>query len=258
MSKLKRLFWDIETSQNVFTGFAAGWRKTINPGDIIHERAIICICYKWEGEKKVHSLEWTPNKGSWGGNDQPMLVEFAKVVEEADEIVAHNGDKFDMKWFNTRHLFHKLPTIPESKTIDTLVIARRRFYFNSNRLDYIAKYLGFDGKSKTDISMWTDILFNHCPKQMSSMVKYCKKDVQLLERVYERIAPYHKPKSHAGVLLGKDKWSCPSCGSEDVNKSKTKTTAAGTTQHQMRCKKCGKYHSINDAQFRLYQEAKQA
>jgi predicted RNA-binding Zn-ribbon protein involved in translation (DUF1610 family) len=185
-----------------------------------------------------------------------MLIEFGKVVEEADELVAHNGDKFDMKWFNTRHLFHKLEPIPESKTVDTCVIARRRFYFNSNRLDYIAKYLGYDGKTKTDKSWWTNILFNHCRKSMRNMVRYCKKDVKLLEEVYNRLAPYHNPKSHVGVMTGGEKWSCPRCGSDDVIKSKTRTTAKGTVQHQMKCKSCGGYHSVSDTVHRQYLEEK--
>lgn len=253
---MRRLFWDIETSENVVPAFSAGYRKTINASDIIHERAIICICYKWEGESTVHSLEWTPNKGAWGGCDREMLIEFSKVVEEADELVAHNGDKFDMKWFNTRHLFHKLPPVPESKTVDTLVIARRRFYFNSNRLDYIAKYLGLDGKTKTEKDWWTQILFFHCRKSMKKMVRYCKKDVQLLEQVYHRLSPYHKPKTHVGVQGGSDKWSCPRCGSEEVSKSKTRITASGTVQHQMKCGKCGGYHTISDKAHRDYKEAK--
>ncbi len=55
----KRLFYDIETSFNVGVFWRTGYNLTINPGDIIHERAIICICYKWEGEDEIHSLTWS-------------------------------------------------------------------------------------------------------------------------------------------------------------------------------------------------------
>ena len=51
--KPKRLFYDIETSYNIVKAWRAGYNLTITPEDIIHERAIISICYKWEGEEDV-------------------------------------------------------------------------------------------------------------------------------------------------------------------------------------------------------------
>ena len=61
-TKRRRLFFDIETSPNIGTFWQAGYKKTISPEDIIKERAIICICYKWEGEKKVYGLTWDENQ----------------------------------------------------------------------------------------------------------------------------------------------------------------------------------------------------
>ena len=90
-----RLFFDIETSFNVGIFWRSGYNLNINPGDIIHERAIICICYKWEGEEEVHSLEWDSKQ-----SDKAMLKKFLKVMAQANEIVAHNGDRFDMKWLH--------------------------------------------------------------------------------------------------------------------------------------------------------------
>lgn len=250
MSKIKRLFWDIETSPNIVTAWRTGYKLQISPDNIIQERAIICLCYKWEGQKKVHSLEWDK------GDDRSLVEAFVPVLNEADELVAHNGDKFDLKWYNTRHLFHKLPPIPEAKTVDTLAIARRRFYLNSNRLDYIAKLLGMDGKHDTSYSMWHDILLKDCPKSMKRMVSYCKQDVALLEKVYAALSQYHNPKSHAGVHDGLDKWSCAHCGSADVIKNKKRITARGTVQHGMQCKDCGRYYTISDKAFRDYCAAK--
>ena len=50
MTNRKRLFYDIETSFNTIADFSCGWNKTIRPNQIIKERQIICISYKWEGE----------------------------------------------------------------------------------------------------------------------------------------------------------------------------------------------------------------
>ena len=245
---MKRLFWDIETSPNIAYTWRSGHRITIHPGQILKERAIICVCYKWEHEKRAKSIEW--NKG----DDKPLLEEFLPIAEEADELVAHNGDKFDLKWFQTRCLKHGLPATNEKKTVDTLAIARRRFYFNSNKLDYIAKFLGLDGKDETNFGMWEDIVQSNCPRAMAKMVKYCKRDVYLLEDVWRALMPYHNPKTHEGVLNGDERWTCPRCGSANVHVSKTLVSAKGTKRFQMKCNDCGGYYTMANNLHEQYQE----
>ena len=246
--RINRLIWDIETSPNIGLFWRAGYRLSIQPNAILQERAIICICYKWEGQKKVHSLKWDK------GCDKRMLEKFLEVAEKADELVAHNGDKFDIKWFNTRCLIHGLKPPPIYKTVDTLVIARRRFYFNSNRLDYLGTLLFGSGKIRTSFDLWKNILLDNCPKAMKEMVKYCKEDVRLLERVWQTLEAYHRPKTHVGVLNGAEKWTCPYTGSHNVVKSKTVVSTAGTISHQMKNVETGKYYTINEKSYRDYRE----
>jgi len=247
---MRRLIWDIETSPNIAFTWRAGHKIYIDPENIINERAIICICYKWEGEKKVYSLEW--NKGC----DKKMIKCFIEIAKQADELVAHNGDRFDVKWLNTRALFHELDPDPFLKTVDTLVIARKHFYFNSNRLDYIGKYLLGKQKLKTDFGMWWDIVKKNCPIAMSKMIKYCKQDVNLLESIWKKISHYHNPKSHEGVIQGKEKWTCARCGSEDVIRVKQRVSSRGTTTVQMKCKSCFGYYTISLASAMEYSENK--
>lgn len=237
--KVRRLFWDIETSPNVVLSWRIGYKININHDNLLKERAIICIGYKWEGEKEVHVLHWDKDQ-----NDKVMLEQFLLVAADADEMVAHNGDSFDLPWFKTRCLFHGLPTIPDYKTVDTLQWARRKFYFNSNRMDYIAKFLGMGGKIHTEFDLWKDIVLKSCPVAMGKMCAYCKKDVVLLEQVWKRLSQVVPQKTHAGVLAGGEKWTCPRDGSTNVQVTKTKVTANGTVQYQMRCRDCGGYYSI--------------
>lgn len=243
---IKRLFFDVETSPNVVLSWRTGYKLNIPHENILQERALICICYKWEHKKKVESLTW--NKGC----DRHMVEEFLEVAKEADEIVGHNGDRFDIKWLNTRALFHRLGPVPKWKTIDTLKIAKSLFMFNSNRLDYLGQHLLGEGKISTGFGLWKDICLNNCPKAMKEMVKYCKKDVDLLQRVWEVMRSYAPATSHAGVIGGMDKWTCPHDGSTEVYKSKTRTTRMGTVQHQMHCKTCGAYYTISQRAYEQY------
>lgn len=240
-TKRRRLFFDIETSPNIGLFWEAGYKKNIDYSNIIQERAIICICYKWEEEKEVYSLQWDSKQ-----NDKAMLQKFIEVANVADELVGHNGDKFDLAWIRTRCLFHHIEMFPTYTTIDTLKVARSKFKFNSNRLNYIADFLGLGQKIKTEYSLWKDILLKKDKIAMEKMIKYCKKDVVLLEKVFTELRSHMTPKTHYGVIFGGDRGTCPECGSDDLIRAKKRITASGVSRIQLQCKTCGKYHSKID------------
>lgn len=247
---IRRLFWDIETSPNVVFCWRAGYDQHISHDNILHERKIICIGYMWEGEKKAKVLCWDENQ-----DDKAMLQDFLVVANQADEMVAHYGDRFDLPWFRTRCLYHGLEPLPKYKTVDTKAWASKHFYFNSNKLDYIGSFLGFGHKLETKFDLWKEIVLRKCKRSLDYMCKYCGRDVELLAKVYGKLMLHVSAKTHAGVALGRDKWSCSHCGEEDVAKSKTKWTTNGVPQHQMQCKSCRSYYSISDTSYKNYQEA---
>lgn len=240
-TKRRRLFFDIETSPNMGLFWEAGWKKQIDYHNIIKERAIICICYKWEDEKETHSLNWDRKQ-----NDKVLLQKFIQVANQSDEMVGHNGDRFDLAWIRTRCLFHRVPMFPTYKTIDTLKISRSKFKFNSNRLNYIADFLGYGQKIKTDFSLWKNILLNNDKLAMEKMIKYCKKDVVLLERVFKALRAHIEPKTHYGVVFGHDRSSCPECGSDDHQKHGSRVSATGLKKVRYQCKTCNHYYQITE------------
>lgn len=238
MGKIKRLFFDIEVSPNIGFFWNPGYKLNISYENIIKERAIICICYKWEGEKKTHYLKWDKKQ-----SDKTMLKQFIEEANKADELVGHNGDKFDLSWIRTRCLFHEIDLFPNYTTIDTLKIARGKFRFNSNRLDYIGKFLGLGQKLHTGFDLWKNIVLNNCDKSMNQMIRYCKQDVNLLEQVHHKLKNHIPAKTHAGVKYLGIKRSCPECGSERVKVSQTRVSASGRINKDMKCKECGKHHT---------------
>lgn len=241
--KKKRLYFDIETSFNLCGVFQIGRKVNINHDAILKERAIICICYKWEGEKKVYHLQWDK------GNDKKMLIEFIKVANEATELVGHNGDNFDIKWVRTRCFFHRIPMFPSYTSIDTLKFCRSHFRFNSNRLDYVSKFSGHKGKGKTDWAMWVNITMTNDQKDLARMVKYCKRDVTELENFYKVMMPYVPAKVHYGIMNGGEKRSCPECGNT-CRRVGVRVSAAGVSRLQLACNKCGKHHTVNGTKIK--------
>lgn len=247
---IKRLFFDIETSPMVIYSWRIGYKLNIPYENIIEDWKIICISYKWEHEDKVRHLKWD-NKC-----DKQLLIDFIKIANTADELIGHNGDRFDIKKIRTRCIYHRIPMFPKYRTLDTLKKARGNFYFDSNRLDYIAKYLGVGAKLKHDgFVMWTECMKGN-EKALKDMVKYCDMDVLVLEDVYLALQNYIQLNTHAGTHNGKQKASCKSCGSEDVGLLKNNFTAAGTIKRQLECNVCSYTYEVSNSAWRYYLETK--
>lgn len=181
----RRLFFDIEVSANIVFSWRIGGDIVVSHDDIIQERAIICVCYKWEGDSKTHSIQWNDR-----GDDKELLTKFAKVIDSADEVVTQNGDAFDIKWLRARCIKHNIPISPKFNSIDTLKMAKAGFRFNSNKLDYMGQFLGEGKKIRTDYDLWKNITLYNDKASIAKMIEYCKEDVALLERIYNRLKPY--------------------------------------------------------------------
>jgi uncharacterized protein YprB with RNaseH-like and TPR domain len=245
--QVKRLFFDIETSPNIVYSWRIGYNLNITPENIIDERKIICISYKWESEEEIHTLTWDKNQC-----DKKMLKEFISVANQADELIAHNGDRFDIKWIRTRCIYHRIPMFPNYKTLDTLKKAKSGFNFNSNKLDYIAQYLGVGAKVKhSGFDMWKGVMMND-KSALSEMVHYCEGDIIVLEDVFLTMQSYIKQNTHAGVLNNNLKYSCPCCSSEQITLLKNNVTAMGTIKRLIECNECNYNYEISNASYILY------
>lgn len=249
----RRLFFDIETSPNICAVWSAGWKVRVSGQSVLRERQIICISWKWEGNDKVYHAKWDRDKGDQA--DKKMLETFKKVLEEADEVVGHNVDRFDLPWVRTRAMIHGIILPTDIITYDTLVQARRKFRFNENTLDYIAKLMGLGGKTKTEFTMWLDLLQgtkNLANARLKEMIDYCDEDVRQLEGVFNKLNLFVSHKVHYGVLNGNEKWSCPESSSTNVKLRKYRTTKAGTVKAEMYCEESNRYYSISMREYQNF------
>lgn len=240
---MKRMYWDIETSPCVGYFWRPG-KQFLSYDNILEQAKIICICWKWEGEQEVHSLDWGKNQ-----DDKTLVKKFAKELMKADDAVAHNGDNFDFRWLKTRFLIHGVDFPAKIVTTDTLKRARGNFKFPSNRLDAIGDYLGVGRKMDTGgFSLWKDVMKGD-KDALQKMVDYCKQDCILLEDVHKEIKRLVPNTLHEGVLSGGEKWNCPNCASTQVWCNKTKVTAMGTIKKEMQCKSCKRYYTISNKSY---------
>ncbi len=253
---IKRLFFDLETSPNVGIFWRAGWKLNITPQQIIEERRVITCSYKWEGEDTVYHLNWDQNKC-----DKRLLGQFTEILKQADEVIAHNGDRFDIKWLRTRCLFHGINFPTHVKTLDTLKKVKQAFNLQSNTLAYVAEYLGLESKGNPGgLQAWITLVFSDIDTEeyksaLRAMHEYCDLDVVLLEKVYAKIMAYIKPNTHAGVIAGGEKYACPSCGHEHPELIKEVVTPAGTKKYHLDCPKCKGDYVVSATNFKKLNEA---
>lgn len=241
---MKVLFFDIETAP--MSGWM--WRpKTeyVPHGQRIEDSFMLTWAAKWQGSKRMYSDYVTPTFARTR-DDSAIVGSLAALVREADIVVAHNGRRFDVPRLNGRLLVLGLEPLPPFRVIDTLELARKSFDLPYNRLDYLGQVLLGEGKIDTDFDLWRNVMAGD-ERAMRYMVRYNRKDVNLLERVFDRILPYARGVPRMVRAERDGEFACPHCGSTDLEKRGFHDTNASSFQ-VYHCNKCGHWprERIND------------
>lgn len=235
---MKIICFDVETTPMIVHSWNL-YPKYLSPDNIISDWSLISAAWKEVGKDRVHAAAI-----SSVGDDFEVVRKLRDALADADVIVAHNGDKFDIKKLNTRLIIHGLPPLPKVPTVDTLKEVKKIASFSSNKLDYLSKVLIGQGKIEVSYGLWLDVM-RGSKKALREMVEYNKVDVVRLEEVYLRLRPYMKSHPHTGVLIGEDRnLSCTHCGSVKVKKNGIRVTAAGLKKQECQCQNCGAYMRV--------------
>lgn len=235
MTQLKTLLIDIESSPNI--GYT--WEKyEQNVIEFIKERHLLCFTAKWLGSNKVitYGLDDFEGYEKDMDSDKELCKELWKLLDEADVVMGHNSDKFDIKIINTRFAVNGLVPPSPFRTIDTVKIARKYFGFNSNKLNDLGQSLGLGTKLETGgFKLWLECMSGK-KDSWKKMKAYNKQDVILLEKVYLRIRPWMT--NHPNVLTTKEDCKCFTCGSKKVQKRGFNYTKSNKYQ-RWQCLSCG-------------------
>jgi len=232
---VKILLFDIETTPMEVYVWGLFGNKYIQHGNVIKDWNVLSWSAKWLCDSGIIS-DIQASKEAMNRYDKRVLGGIWVLINQADVVIAHNGDKFDLKKLNTR--FHMNGFLPPSpyQSIDTLKVAKRNFAFSSNRLDYLGQIMTNKGKISTNFQLWTDCLRGD-PKALHNMLEYNEEDVRLLEEVYLELRPWIKSHPNVGVYM--DGEVCPSCGSDDVHANGGYYTTMANRYESYRCDDCG-------------------
>ena len=229
------LILDIETAP--LRGFIWRlWKQNVYIDQIISEWFMLTWSAKWLGSPEVMSAKLTSEE-ALEENDKRIVTDLWNLLNDADMVIAHNGDQFDIPKIKTRFLLHGLPPTTFYHQIDTKKVASKEFGFSSNKLDFLAQQFGYGNKIHTEFSLW-DRCLKGDETALTEMSIYNNQDVILLEKIYLKLRPYIK--SHPNVTLYDDSHGnrCPSCGGKNLHKEDYFYTNVNKFP-VYRCQSCG-------------------
>ncbi len=239
--KTRILFFDIETMANL----AWVWGKyEQNVIDYEMEWYMLCFAWKWLGESQTHVLGLPDFSGYKKDpeNDRKLVLELWKLFNEADIIIAHNGDEFDIKKANARFIYHGLTPPAGYRTVDTKKVAKRYFKFNSNKLDDLGNLLGLGRKIDTGgFELWKGCALGDMPS-WNKMMKYNKQDIVLLEKVYFKLLPWMTAHPNLNLTEG-TLCNCPNCSSHKIQSRGTMPVGRTSIRRRYQCQDCGSWFS---------------
>jgi DNA polymerase elongation subunit (family B) len=232
----KILILDIETAPMLVRSYGL-WNQNISTGFIVKDWYMISFAAKWANKSKFY---YADTRYTHENDLEPSKLAHS-LIEQADVIVGHNLDRFDMKKLNTRFLKHNLPPIGKRQTIDTLKIAKKYFAISSNKLDYIAKFLGIEGKRKSKKYSQQE-MWNGCCEGILDCFKenekYNKQDITVTEEVFDNLKKWDENLNFQAYY---GKKVCI-CGNDKYRKDGLRYSKQGAFQ-RFKCLECGKNYT---------------
>lgn len=233
LPKGRVLVWDIETTDfSADFGHMLMWSAKFTDEDDVYYSRI------------DESTTWRDDDPESRCNDREVVQEFVNLVDEADVLVHHYGDKFDWRFLVTRCLANGITPPGQKATVDTWKVARNHLKLTSNRLANIAEFLNDEDSQKGGLSkaQWKLAAQGHKPT-LDAMLEYCIGDVIATEQIYLKLRQVMNAHPHiAAVEKGVDvNILCPACGSSNTRQHGLRRTKL-TLQHRRRCEETNCRH----------------
>lgn len=238
--KLPRiLILDIETTPlEAYIWQTQVWKARVNDEAVISRWYMLTWSAKWLFSKDTMSMRLRGEE-VLEENDKRIVEGLWKVLNEADIIIAHNGDSFDIPNINTRFIVNGLPPTKPYQTIDTLRIAQKQFGFTHNSLNALAKVFGLTPKIETNYHLWKKCK-NGDDIALEEMETYNRGDIETLEEVYLKIRPWIKGHPNLGLYMELDTPVCKNCGSTHIHEDGNYYYTSVGKYATLKCE-CGAY-----------------
>lgn len=240
MTTPKILTFDVETAP--ITGYVWNlWDQNIGLNQIKHDWFFLAWAAKWYGDPAEKVMYMDNSKAKNIRDDKALIQGLWNLLDQADIVIAQNGDRFDIKKFNARAAIHGLPPVSHFRSTDTYKESKKVFSFTSHSLEYMSdklnvKYKKLKHTKYPGFELWRAILDGD-KDAWKEMKTYCIHDVLATEELYTKIQGWIKTQNLA-TFFDDAEVRCI-CGSLNVYKKGFIYTDAGKFQGY-KCKDCGK------------------
>lgn len=230
------LLYDLETAPNI----SYTWGKFQQ--DVVafeQEWYILSVAWKWLGEKSVKCKTIF----DYGERSDEKLVKetLHPLLDQADIVVGHNAQAFDNRKALARCLYWQLSPPSPFQTIDTYLISRHHFAFNSHSLNTLCRQLSLGTKlDNGGFETWLGCLRGDA-KAFERLKRYNKQDIVLLEKLYLRLRPFMPRHPNVAAYDGRP-MACPKCGGGPLQ-ARGRYLTARTVGTRYQCQACGGYCS---------------
>lgn len=215
---------------------------SVQPWQIERYKSIAMGAFGWWGQNAIHLTTVLNDRERFAENpydDYVVVKTLHALINEADIIVAHNGDAFDWKHFKARCAFHNIPIPKPVKMIDTMKIARKHFGRGAmgNSIDNLGRFLGVSYKSNSPD--WHKIARADL-QELLRCGKYCKQDVNVMKQIFSKMWDLGMIDNiNLNPIMG-TKNNCRACGRDSlIITGETYTNSHAYEQKQ--CTKCNTY-----------------
>ena len=233
------LFFDIETAPLLAYVWSI-WTEVRDFKFVEGDWYCLSWAAKWMGEDKI-MCKALPDYGAYKKDiedDSDLLKELWSLLDSADIVVAHNLKKFDERKINARFILNGMSPPSAYRCVDTLLEARRNFFFTSNRLDALGKMFGIGGKIDTGgFELWRQCMLGD-KKAWNTMKEYNMHDIVLLEAIYKELRPYMKSHPNMGIY-NPEEGVCSKCGSTNIVETGKKVSTDVSQYDLYECRDCG-------------------
>lgn len=233
----KILIFDVETTPSVVYTFGR-FKQNIAYNHVERESLLLTWSAKWLYSTEIISDKLTSEE-VLREDDSRIVMSLWDLINEADIVVAHYGDGFDIPFLSVRAVINQLPPFISVRSIDTKKVTQFNFKFPSNKLDALGTYFGVGNKIDTDMELWIQCTKGN-QEAIDEISRYNDQDVILLEEVYLKLRPWIKSHPNIGMYLEKEESVCSCCGSDNIKLQANRFYYTQTTKYPIyRCNDCG-------------------
>jgi DNA polymerase elongation subunit (family B) len=190
-TKPRILALDIETFSMELLGWGL-YDQNFGLNQIQQDWTVASWAAKFVGEKPIYYKDVSRQRNK--RNEVVVLKDIWNLINECDVLLTQNGKSFDIPKLYAKFIEHNLPPLADKEHIDTKRLAKGKFKFTSNSLEYLCKVLGTDHQKLKHNRFPGMELWRECLKgnvlAWKDMKKYNIHDVLCLEDVYLKLRPW--------------------------------------------------------------------